>query len=646
VRRSHRHDWVLFASADRPLWQRCAFAATITLGVAAVRVALIPWLGTSWSFVLAYPALILSAWYGGPIPGLLSAGISALNALVFVTPPEPPARGLQLTVFCVVGAIMGLLIDLMRRAQQRQQLQAMLCARTDRAERTLREREHLLGVITDAAPALIAYVDRNYRYQIANRMYQRWFGRDPAHMKGRHVSDVLGDSLWQTVRPYMERALAGQEVAYEEELEYRDGGKHWVNINYAPDLEPSGHVRGFVVLAHDITDRKAAEVAEQHACAEAEMSNRAKDKFLAALSHELRTPLTPVLGAAAMLESRRAALPEDVFRLITLIRKNAELEARLIDDLLDLTRINRGKLALYMEPTDAHETIHDVIRACESDAEARQLRVDLQLGATEHNVLADQARFRQVIWSLVKNAIKYSHPGGQIVLRTCNEQEGKLSVDVTDEGIGIDRELLPRLFNAFEQGASELARPFGGLGLGLAIGKALIEAQGGTVQAASAGQERGSTFTVKIPLAPSTPSASLPADDAAAKPPLARRRILLVEDHIDTSVLLTELLELQGYRVRTAETVADALRLADSEEFDLVLSDLGLPDGTGHDLMRQLRARHKLNGVALSGYGLENDVREAKAAGFAEHLTKPVNPSYLLQVLSRVMESGPQRVTG
>lgn len=384
-------------------------------------------------------------------------------------------------------------------------------------------------------------------------------------------------------------------------------------------------------------DRAQLYAAERRARTSAEASDRAKDQFLAVLSHELRTPLMPVISAAGMLENDALATGH-VRRLAAMIRKNAELEARLIDDLLDLTRVSQGKVALQLEPVDAHATVRDVLRACTAELESKKLHLELELAAAEHRVRADPARLQQVIWNLVKNAAKFSPAGGHLAIRSTSDTAGRLTLAVTDQGIGIEPELLPRIFNAFEQGGSDVTRRFGGLGLGLAISKAFIEAQGGTITATSAGQGCGATFTIELPLAH---EAVRPAPVTVAPEPTPGRRILLVEDHEDTAVLLAELLKMHGYTIKIAGTVASALRLAESGAFDLVVSDLGLPDGTGLDLMRQLSVRHGLPGVALSGYGFDTDVRAARAAGFREHITKPVSPAVLLRVLARMLEDIP-----
>jgi two-component system CheB/CheR fusion protein len=516
------------------------------------------------------------------------------------------------------------------------------------AEQALREREDLLRILMNAVPALISYVDRDCRYALVNQTYQRWLGLEPQHIKGRAVSEVLGPAAWERVRPRMRRALAGQVVEYEDHLVYRDGGVRWVRASYTPDRDPDGTVRGVVVLVHDLSERKAAEEALREAAERterlrlaAESSNRAKDRFLAVLSHELRTPLTPVLGAAAMLEGDRD-VPPSVRATAAMIRKNAELEARLIDDLLDLTRISRGKLSLHFESVDAHGKIDDVLRACAGDLESKRLRVELDLQAASHHVHADQARFQQVIWNVVKNAVKFSNADGRVIVRTRNPTPETFALAIEDTGIGIEPALMPRLFDAFEQGSPEVTRRFGGLGLGLAVSKALIESQGGTIEAASAGQGLGATFTITLPVAAEARQAPIEEQRLRSDAP-SGANILVVEDHPDTALLLTEVLGRRGYRVRTAETVADALRAFEAEAFDLLLSDLGLPDGSGNDLMRHLRLRRRIAGVALSGFGLERDIQEAKAAGFAEHLTKPINPERLLEVVARVIAGASTR---
>ncbi len=375
--------------------------------------------------------------------------------------------------------------------------------------------------------------------------------------------------------------------------------------------------------------------------AELAKANRAKDNFLAVLSHELRTPLTPVLATAAMLQ-RDSRLSEDVRESIDVIRRNAELEARLIDDLLDLTRIVRGKVELDRRPVGVDTILRRAVEVCRPEADARRLHLDLDLSCEPLIVDADAARLQQVFWNVLKNAVKFSPPGGSIAIR-CRPDAGDAVVEIRDDGIGIEPDALGRIFNAFEQAERRVTRQFGGLGLGLAISKTLVELHGGTISAASAGPGSGATFTIRLPRCP-VPGVTPAPHRAALVPDNGNPRsghgvrILLVEDHGDTARILQRLLRSAGYEVETAGNVATALALAVPGRFDLLVSDLGLPDGSGLDLMRGLRAHGcALPGIALTGYGQEEDLERTRAAGFRAHLTKPVDLEQLEGAIDSVL---------
>ena len=367
---------------------------------------------------------------------------------------------------------------------------------------------------------------------------------------------------------------------------------------------------------------EAKERVERLAASEAALreSNRRKDEFLAALSHELRTPLTPVLMTVAALETD-PRIPEDVRLELKMVHRNVELEVRLIDDLLDSARITQGKLPLDLRMQDAHARISDVVRICRDEIAEKRLNLVLEMRAERHCVPSDGDRLQQVLWNLVKNAVKFTPEGGTVRVRTEDAAGNRLAIRVIDSGIGIESQLLPHVFNVFEQGGGETTKRFGGLGLGLAISKAVVEAHGGTLTAFSEGRDRGATFTVELA------GADFPAEATGETPGTAgcgqrALRILLVEDHKDTSRIMARMLTGIGHTVTTAETVAEALATAGSSEFDLVISDLGLPDGSGLDLMRQLRP---LPGIALTGYGMDEDVTKTREVGFIAHLTKPVD---------------------
>jgi two-component system CheB/CheR fusion protein len=381
---------------------------------------------------------------------------------------------------------------------------------------------------------------------------------------------------------------------------------------------------------------KAAKNSAECAKAAAEQANRAKDHFLAVLSHELRTPLTPVVMGLSMLRDRPGLDPA-IGEILEMVRRNIELEARLIDDLLDVSRIAQGKIELARGTVELCTIINRAVEVCRPDIEARRLHFGVDFGpAAPYWVQADVPRLQQVFWNLLKNAIKFTPHGGCVGIR-CRPEENHVIVEVSDSGIGIEREALSRIFNAFEQAERSITRQFGGLGLGLAISRALVEMHGGQIEAQSAGRDKGATFRVRLPLAaaPGQPGVRAPAvPPRRAVRPL---RILLVEDHGVTAKMMRMVLTSDGHSVETAGDVATALDLAGRQAFDLLLSDLGLPDGSGYDLMRQLRERgHKFPAVALSGYGQGEDIQRSREAGFAAHLTKPASREAVVEAVASV----------
>lgn len=372
----------------------------------------------------------------------------------------------------------------------------------------------------------------------------------------------------------------------------------------------------------------------------ARQSMRAKDQFIASLSHELRTPLTPVLAAVTALHSR-ADVPPALRGICEMIRRNVQTEARLIDDLLDVSRITQGKMSIDRQPTDAHAAVREVIETLEADIRGKRISVGLFLEADRPIAFADPVRLKQVLWNLMRNAVKFTPEGGRIEVRSWNDDRGGrtwLHVEVSDNGLGFDPASVPRLFEAFEQGTEKPERN-GGLGLGLAICKGIMDLHAGTIAATSPGPGRGARFLIEIDTMAAAPvvvpaHTPLPGPGPAADRP----RLLLVEDDPDTADVLQELLQDAGYVVRIARSAKAALAL-DLDTIDLVISDIGLPDVSGLDLMRRLKDR-ALRGVALSGYGTEADILASREAGFSAHLTKPVDFERLLATIQRVSLSG------
>lgn len=390
---------------------------------------------------------------------------------------------------------------------------------------------------------------------------------------------------------------------------------------------------GRVWSFRDITERRRAEEKLRAAKIAAERANQAKDDFLAVLSHELRTPLTPALAAASYL-AEHEELPPQLREEVTAIRRNVQFEARLIDDLLDLTRITRGKLELHPEPVDAHRLLRNALTIVHEDVVQKELDVVADLGAQEHYISADPIRIQQVFWNLLNNAVKFTPHEGRITIRTSNEG-GRLVFEITDTGIGIEPEHQGRIFHAFEQGEVSIVRQFGGLGLGLTISQTLLRLHGGAISVQSDGKDCGASFKVTLDVLREPIVAPTKASNGDFS--IARSlRLLLVDDHADTRHILSRLLGKCGHQVSTADSGQNALKLMETECFDALISDIGLPDSSGYELVREVKRRQPMQGIALSGFGMEEDVRRSLEAGFDYHLTKPVEFQELRGLLQKI----------
>lgn len=438
----------------------------------------------------------------------------------------------------------------------------------------------------------------------------------------------------------------------------KDGTRFWGSGVVMAMRDDRGTVCGLLKIMRDQTEEQATkqvleashrELAEaltatEQARAEAVAAGRAKDQFLATLSHELRTPLTPVLMVAAEGAANPALslATRDDFELV---RRNIELEARLIDDMLDITRIIQGKLALQRVPVDIHDTIRHALETTGAAAAARAIVPTVELRARHCRVSGDPARLQQILINLVGNAIKFTPPGGAVTVSTdADEPRGEIVIRITDTGIGLSPEELARIFQPFAQGshAGETGSPvYGGLGLGLAIVEELTVRHGGRVSASSPGPGQGATFQVVLPLMTDPPEAGADGSRATMPEPGPHCRILLVEDHGNTRTVLARVLERRGHRVVAVGTRAAALDACRQETFDVLVSDLGLPDGDGCGLFRELRElQPELAGIAVSGFGMAGDLRRSAEAGFAAHLVKPVTVAKVEAVLAQLRPGG------
>jgi signal transduction histidine kinase/CheY-like chemotaxis protein len=506
---------------------------------------------------------------------------------------------------------------------------------TRRIEREVIFNEKILANM----PSGIAFIDpTSRRFLQANdafaQMAQR-FGEVPA---GSDIREASYEDVKIAPAGAIEKVLSfGTPFQLiEEPLKDKAGIMHFVNINLLRLQGPQQTVQGVLYLVED----KTRDVTLRQELINA---NAAKDQFLALLSHELRNPLSPVIAMVGELE---ASIPDSppVREALEVIRRNVELEARLIDDLLDVTRIAKGKLQLSFEIICVHEILQRAYEICRDDIAAKHLQVEFRLRAAHTHVEGDPARLQQVFWNLIKNSVKFTPGKGRIIIETANPAPEEIEIRITDTGIGIEPEKIDKIFNAFEQGQVAITRRFGGLGLGLAISKAMVDAHGGKIRVESPGKDRGATFSLTLKTVPA-PAAG--GDGAEEGPSATRevepriptfRRVLVVDDHRDTCTGMKMMLERRGYEITVAHSAEQAVEKAHERDFDLLISDIGLPDRSGYDLMRELRESKGLPGIALSGFGSEHDISKARAAGFAEHLTKPINFEQLEEAIQNLLD--------
>ncbi|BAZ48376.1 multi-sensor hybrid histidine kinase [Nostoc sp. NIES-4103] len=650
-----------------------------------------------------------------------------------------------------------------------------------RMEKTLRQREEELRLITDAVPVFISYVDAEQRYRFNNKKYEEWYGVSASESYGKQIKEIVDKSVYEIIRPYIERVLSGEQVTYEHELPHKDGKIHYMNVNYVPQFNQQGTVEGFVALIKDITDYKEAEAAikqseerfrqltekvrvipwvvdaitgnftyvgpqtveilgytltewyapnfweehihpedrewavkycqesaltldnyefeyrmlaadgrvvwlydivnvvqsegkpqqlhgfmiditdrkvsesereellkrEQAARASAEAANRMKDEFLATLSHELRTPLNAMLGWTQLLRSRTFDQATTTKALETIDRNSRSL-AQLIEDVLDVSRIIRGTLRLNTQPLELIPIVEAAIETVRPAADAREIRIDSRFDPTVGVVMGDANRLQQIVWNLLSNAVKFTSKGG-IVTVQLQRIDSRVQIRVSDTGEGIAPEFLPYVFERFRQADSSTTRSHGGLGLGLAIVRHLVELHGGTVLAESPGIGQGATFIVNLPMKAlafniNKPQQLSPSNDGKnvnSLPTLNGLRVLVVDDESDTRQLLTTALGQFGAQVMAVTSAFEALVALEQFHPDVLVSDIGMPEEDGYALIRKLRALSQEQGgripaVALTAYARAEDRTQALLAGFQLHVPKPVDPTELAAVVANL----------
>jgi PAS domain S-box-containing protein len=513
---------------------------------------------------------------------------------------------------------------------------------TERKEATaaLRASEEQLRLVTHALPVYILRCDAEFRYKFVNTAYAARFGLRPEELVGKRIIDIVGEAAWCSVAHKLEPVLAGEPVQYEAHIPYPIIGPRFVRSVNVPERDERGAVCGFIGVLVDITDQKEFEEERarllQQSLKQAEKlraADRSKDEFLAMLAHELRNPLAPINNAAQLLPRLIPDKPQ-TRQAIEIIQRQVKHMTRLVDDLLDVSRITQGKVNLRKEPTDLAQVLHAGIELTRPFIEEKGHAITITLPAEELTVVGDPARLAQVFGNLLNNAAKYTEEQGRIAL-SAERQAEQAVIKVRDSGVGIPADLLPRVFDLFTQAEGTLERAQGGLGIGLALVKSLVALHGGSVEAHSAGPGQGSEFVVRLPVL------RRPARSNTRQEPgpleLRPRRVLIVDDNADSADSMAMLLGLDQHDVRVVYDGNTALEAAREFEPEVLLLDIGLPGTDGYAVARQLGALAESKApilIAVTGYGQAEDRERSKAAGFHHHLVKPVDPEVLRRLLA------------
>jgi PAS domain S-box-containing protein len=517
---------------------------------------------------------------------------------------------------------------------------------------TLVQSEALLRAVIDGSADSVFVKDREGRYLLINPAGAQALGRPASEIVGQSDADLMPPGQAELIAEHSRRILAGEPpLAFEYALGEGESARHF-SATAAPYRDARGHTIGVLAIARDVTERqkvdeeRAALLAEtERARREAEAANRAKDEFLATLSHELRTPLTSIVGWAKMLRSGQLDAATTA-RALETIDRNARLQTQLIADVLDLSRIVSGKLRLSMRPMELSPVIEAALDTVRPAAEAKGIAIRPAIDKYPCTVSGDPDRMQQVVWNILSNAIKFTARGGAVDVRVDCRDGGDAEIVVSDTGIGISRELLPHVFERFRQGDASTTRSYGGLGLGLAIVRHLVELHGGRVEAESEGLGRGATFRVRVPLLTGDVDDVWPAErrhssaEAAEGvpspigPALSGVRVLVVDDEPDARELVRAILGQAGASVVTAASASDALRILQQSPPDVLLSDLDMPEQSGFALIRRVRQLPAEQGgrvpaAALTAYARLEDRTRALRAGFQMHISKPLNPNEL-----------------
>lgn len=501
-----------------------------------------------------------------------------------------------------------------------------------RAEELEQRNATQLALITDTAPVYIAYCDTQARFKFVNKGYARRFGVEPADCIGKRIEDVVGESAYEAIREHVDTVLSGRHVEFEVTMPYPSGTR-FMHCSYAPERDPRGSVVGFVAAITDLTERKRIEESLRQSEENLKEADRRKNEFLAMLAHELRNPLAPIRNAAQILSMSCGDAPAARSALSMLDRQITQM-VRLVDDLLDVSRVSRGKIELRKVHVELNSLVRDTVEAARSLHECKQQELALAVTDEVIHVDADPTRLAQIIGNLINNACKFTNSCGRIWVELAAEKQQAV-IRVRDTGVGIAADQFSRIFELFAQVDTSIERTQSGLGIGLTLVKTLTEMHGGTVTVESAGLDRGSEFTIRLPRlldTQQTESSTSGAEPAAETP----RRVLVVDDNRDAAISLAALLEMFGHETRTAFDGLEALETAKAFLPEVILLDIGLPLLNGYEVAQRVRKEawgKDMLLVALTGWGEDASRQRSSDSGIDTHLVKPVDHTALLQLV-------------
>jgi PAS domain S-box-containing protein len=499
--------------------------------------------------------------------------------------------------------------------------------------------------LLDAVEQAVIATDLDGKIIYWNSFAEGLYGWTSQEVLGANVVEIVPSSASQEhAAMVMEQLREGQSWTGEMIVRRRDGSEFMAVVTDSPILNDKGKLIGIVGVSTDVTAAKRAEEerarlleSERLARKEAEAANRLKDEFLATLSHELRNPLNVVIGYSEILRRSEDTQNSFVGKAAEVIRRNALAQSQLVSDLLDLSRLQMGKLAITHQPASLSTIVTVAIETVRAEAEGKNISLSLSASKESLVVDGDPVRLGQIVWNLLNNAVKFTAAGGQIDI-SLREESNDAVLSIKDTGQGIPPEFLPYVFEIFRQEDASSSRRQGGLGIGLALVKQLAELHGGRVKAESEGSGKGARFTVSLPLR-RLPVSAAPATQQTSGSVLEHKFILVVDDSRETTEMLSRLLQMEGALVHTARSGLEAIKLASNNNFDLVISDISMPEMDGYQLLRELRqlpSMDRVPALALTGFGRISDVDRAREEGFAEHFTKPLDIDKLLNAVKRL----------